>query len=279
MARRRRRYEARDRFRTETFLDDLAGYRGFRRWDLPPESVRTAFADEPPSSLPEAVRLVYRAYARANGKHRYGDKTPIHVLNVGLLAELFPESRFVHVLRDGRDVACSYLQQDFGPRTSAEAAFRWKRAVRAGRRSGQALEGGRYTEVRYERLVTDPEETLRAVSAFAELTFDTAMLDYHRSDRVPAERPHYRSVGRPPTPGLRDWRREMRRGDLVVFEALAGDLLDELGYERGVPRIGAAGRVAAAAAWAGVQARRAGHRVAKLLSRPPSDAAADGSPG
>ena len=272
----RRRYE-RDGFDRERFLGDLLRHYGFRGWGLPADHVRAAFREDPPGDVPAGIRRAFAAYAAREGKQRYGDKTPIHVLHVPLLAAGFPEARFVHVVRDGRDVASSYLEQSFGPRNVVEAALRWKRAVRRGRRAGAVVGPARYLEVRYEALVAEPEAALRRVCDLVDLAFDQAMLRYHEASRVASERPHYRNVARPPTPGLRDWRREMTPADVAAFEAVAGRLLEELGYRRGAPRVGPADRARAAAAWTGVQAGRASARLRKSARRRPSVPTATGS--
>jgi hypothetical protein len=271
MLSRARRYERDGEFDTERFTADLTEHFGFRGWKLPLDEARAAFRAEPFRSVADGLRLAFRLYARHHGKPRYGDKTPIHVLHVPLLADGFPEARFVHVIRDGRDVASSYLEQSFGPSTVAEAAIRWKRAIRRGRRGGRGLGPARYRELRYEELVEDPELHLRDVCAFLDLGFDPAMLRYHEEDRVAAERPHYRNVARPPTRGLRDWRREMSPDAVATFEAIAGGVLKDLGYPRGAGRLGPEARARAAIGWTGVQVRRAGHKAGKLVGRrPPS---------
>jgi hypothetical protein len=94
--------------------------------------------------------------------------------------------------------------------------------------------GERYLEVRYEQLVVEPERELARVCDFAGLRFEPAMLDYAGSVDVSAK-PHQRSLTRPPTPGLRDWRRELSPADADAFSAVAGDVLLELGYEPARP--------------------------------------------
>jgi Sulfotransferase family len=269
----RRRYERSDGFDADRFTSDLLAHFGFRGWNLPPEEATAAFRADPPRSVPGGLRAAYRLYAEHHGKPRYGDKTPIHVLHVPLLAGGFPEARFVHLIRDGRDVACSYLEQSFGPGSVAEAAVRWKRAIRRGRSAGRDLGPARYRELRYEELVEDPEGNLRDICGFLDLEFDPAMLRYHERDRVASERPHYRNVTRPPTPGLRDWRREMSPTDAATFEAIAGRVLEEAGYPRGVRHLGPEARARARLRWAGVQARRAAHKARKLLGRRSSPSA------
>ncbi len=184
---------------------------------------------------PTRCAAVFAAYAAAHGKARYGDKTPGYVTGIGLLAEAFPESRFVHIIRDGRDVALGYLDRDeWGPSTLPDAAFYWASRVERGRAAGRALGASRYTESRYEDLVDDPEAVTRRLCGFLDLEFEEGMLRFHErgaafiaSTKDPQA---FGGLSRPITPGMRDWRTEMAADDVLRFEAIAGDLLEELGY-------------------------------------------------
>jgi hypothetical protein len=182
---------------------------------------------------------VYLAYAVEHGKPRAADKTPRNVLHVGRIAAALPESRFVHLVRDGRDVVPSVREHLLGPQTLPGAIDFWRDRVLAGQRAGRALGPQRYLEVRYEDLVAAPEDVLPAVCAFLDLEYTEAMLDYPgRSDRVISgmwDQRRHAGVARPPTVGVRDWRTTMPRADVQLFDALAGDLLDELGYGRSRP--------------------------------------------
>ena len=107
----------------------------------------------------------------------------------------------------------------------------------SGRREGENLGPARYREVRYEDLVTRPEETLRGIADFSELPFAPEMLTYHVGKARYEPGLSAKKTRLPPTPGLRDWRTQMGKRDLELFEAIAGDLLSALGYERGVATI------------------------------------------
>jgi len=240
LARERKRYENDNGFDVGAFTDDFVTHLRFRQWDLSKDEVREALSAGV-SGYSECIRRLYHFFAAREGKPRYGDKTPTYVLHLPLLADLFPESRFVHLIRDGRDVALSHLDiEGWGPRSFDEAAVQWRRHVRQGIVDGARLGPDRYREVHYEDLIEDPESTLRELCAFVALPFDAAMLRYfERAGKVAKGAPHFQNIHRPPTKGLRDWRREMRFEDVARFEALAGDLLNSLGYplegKRGVP--------------------------------------------
>jgi Sulfotransferase family len=269
LSKERDRYETPDGFRNDLFLRDLTDHWAFPRWRLPEDEVRSAVLSASIQDFPEAIRRVYELYAQDRGKRRYGDKTPSYVIHIPILASLFSEARFIHLIRDGRDVALSYLDMDFGPSSVAEAAIQWRRFVERGRSAGRRLGPERYREVRYEDLLEDPEGRLRDLCAFVELQPDPAMLRYYERagfvTESPRERHRHGNLLRPLTKGLRDWRRDMSRHDVALFEALAGDLLEDLGYERGIGRVSFLTRIEAAASRVGTQVTRASRHARKQM--------------
>lgn len=249
MACHRRRYEGHG-FSTSRFLSDLLDRPSpvpsrLHTWGLDPDMLRAAVAQAGPQNLGEAIRSLYRLYSDARGKLRYGDKTPSYLEHLPELGELLPEARFVHLVRDGRDVALSMLDVDFGANNLSHAAWLWSRRIRGAQRAGTTLGESRYVVVRYEDLIEHPEAVLRRICGFLALPFDTAMLRYHqRSDRVRAglgDQPHHQHLELPITRGLRDWRSQMSSAEAARFGRLAGDVLEALGYDvdrPGPPRRG-----------------------------------------
>jgi hypothetical protein len=216
----------------DEFVDDV---RRVVEWDLPLDKVRARLHDGMPVGA--AIGAVYAVYAEERGKRRWGDKTPMYMQNLRLLERLFPDALFVHLIRDGRDAALSFLAMPRGivtetwmhPRTAADFACQWHTEVAAARRLGHRV-GSRYLEVRYESLVDDVEAVLRRICGFAGLEYEADMVDYAGNVDVSAK-PHQQRLTKPPTKGVRDWRTEMSAGDVAAFERVAGDLLRELGYE------------------------------------------------
>lgn len=265
------------RFDAGRAADLVVANGSWRRWGIPPAEGRAALVDDPaPASFAETVRRAFAGWAAHEGKPRYADKTPMHVLHLRRLARMFPEARFVHLVRDGRDVALSYRSVAWGPSTVEDAALLWRRRVGAGRRAGRRLGPGRYREVRYEDLVAEPERVARELCAFLDLAWDGAMLRYpaRAAEVIAATRfpeAHDR-LRLPPTPGLRDWRTQMPADDVARFEAIAATELAAHGYETAAPappvavRARAEGRVLADAAGRAWVATRAGVRV--LVGRP-----------
>ena len=103
----------------------------------------------------------------------WGDKTPGYIQHVRLLKRLFPEAKFLHMLRDPRDY-CLSVRKSFA-KSIYRAAHRWRQGVEAARRDGERL-GRDYKEVRYERLLEDPVSTMRQVGEFLGVPYDDRLV-------------------------------------------------------------------------------------------------------
>jgi hypothetical protein len=234
----------------------------FQSWDLPADAARDALAGAP--DVPGAIRALYACYAAREGKARFGDKTPKFVFAIDLLAGALPEAVFVHVVRDGRDVALSRADAGWRLARIGSEAMRWRAHVEHGRARGQALGPGRYHEIRYEDLVAGPEAAVQALCGFLALDYEPAMLRYHERARAVVAGVQHRglheNIARPPTSGLRNWGRGMDLTDARVYTATAGRTLRAFGYPTRL-RIGPRNRLRALAGWARWRAARGDRRL------------------
>ena len=242
----------------------------FQLWEVPETAVRRRVDVLVRPTLGDVIEAMFRAYADHQGKSRWGDKTPIYVNWIPQLAQLFPTARFVHVIRDGRDVALSYQSVPWGPDDIWGCAIKWRRDVGAGRRDGPALGHDRYLEIRYETLVQDPRSVIERLCDYALLEFDEQMVQVDEARSVggrASQAEYHASAIKPPTPGLRDWRTQMPDDQVLAFEAVAGDLLTGLGYERRYPSIPGRTRVEASARIGSAHGRTIASNVRKASRR------------
>lgn len=241
----------------DALLNRLASSPGFRRMDLDANEVGQLLMRSEVRDYPQAIRTIFALYARKASKDRYGDKSPGQVLHIERLAAMFPESVFMHVVRDGRNVLLSNLETSFGPTDVVQGAVVWKRLVRDGRRAGQTIGESRYCEVRYEDLVSNPEGEIRRLSAFCHLEYDPSMLRYfEKAGDLGVNESNHRNLSRPPTAGLRDWRRQMPARQVAIFEYLAGDTLADLGYQLAGDPLSVRDRARLSAMWLSFQGQR-----------------------
>ncbi len=233
----------------DELVDVIVGARTWDDFGLDEEHLREAAAGA--QGAADVLRAFYGLCAEREGKPRWGDKTPGYVKRMRTIGGALDEARFIHLIRDGRDVALSRRSYGMGAdKTIADVADLWKRRIENARRQAKKLRD-RYLELRYEDLVAETEPALRSVCELIELEFDPAMLAHHdgageriaelgglapegeRRGREAGERQAAHALASQPPSGARTgvWRTEMDPADRAEFEHVAGDLLAELGYD------------------------------------------------
>lgn len=227
----------------------LACHSKFARLKMSPEEIGQLAGNGHPVSYGEFVSRIFDLYGERQGKSLVGDKTPDYVRSIETLHSLWPNARFVHVIRDGRDVALSIMDwPKFRPKPGdfaawpedrvSTAALWWELNVRLGRQAGKSLGSKLYYEMRYESLVSRPELESAALCEFLEVPHTDAMLRFYEARAASDPGLEAKRAHLPVTPGLRDWRVQLPTQDNERFEAAAGGLLEELGYPRVVRRPG-----------------------------------------
>jgi Sulfotransferase family len=233
----------------------LAAMKSVREWGdfgFSDEQMLTRLRALPKLRPGPAVRTFYEAYMEEQGKPRWGEKTPTYVQKMKLIQRALPEARFVHVIRDGRDVALSVLDRTVRELTAGDIAKRWRKKIGKAREDSPKLE--HYLEIRYEDLILETEPVLRRVSEFIDLPWDDSMLAYHersgerlqemaralpgdgRANELSVERrmaTHAMTTKPPSVDRVARWRTQMTAEQRAEFEAVAGELLEELGYPTG----------------------------------------------
>ena len=176
-------------------------------------------------SLGDVVDRIYRHLAAREGKIRWSEKSPMNVQHIGAISRHFPNAKFIHIIRDGRDAAQSFHRRwGFSPR---HAIWRWKRVVREGCSQGTAVGYDRYLEVRYESLTTVPESEMKEICRFAGLSFDPAVLGSSMRFMDPGNLAA--GSGRI-VQNSQKWRTYFDAREVDVLENLAGRTLQDLGY-------------------------------------------------
>ena len=185
-------------------------------------------------SLALLLDRFYRFHGEQMGeaRERWGDKTPLNSFHLEAIDSVFGDARYIHMLRDGVDVAQSYVDAGLQP-TLEDAASRWSRSIDAAQHFA-AIRRARCLEIRYESLVTDPHEQVEAACAFLGLRYDPQMIDSGTDAGKmgdAAALAHHENVHRPVNADSvgkgRKLLDEQQRGRL---EQLIGEQLKKQGY-------------------------------------------------
>ena len=173
-----------------------------------------------------ALRVIFEQFALEKGMTRWGDKTPEYGRHLPVLRELFPAAQFIHLVRDGRDVAVSAFKAGFGPKNVHEAATTWIERVQAITSFGRTMPPSDFLTVRYEDLLGDPVATMGTIGAFLGIA--------NHATLVETIAPRLRAQVWEGNAGKSS--RLLSAREMECFEAVAADVLEQNGYALRVGR-------------------------------------------
>ena len=222
------------------FVKDVLSSRKMETWGLSEADILDAILSREPENYAGLVECVYQSYALKNGKVSdvFGDKNNFYIESLGRLTDTFPLSKLIFVVRDGRDVACSYLELNqreissvYKPRLASsisDIAEEWQRNAEAAKHH---LEEGALL-VRYEDLIMNPEEELSRVCEYLGLQFSASMLDYYKSNDEPFEFMQWKAKTKekPDPENKSKYLKKLKKSEILEFEAIAGEGLRYFSY-------------------------------------------------
>jgi hypothetical protein len=191
----------------QEYRDWLLGDRGFRDSGL--------IIDESPG-FAELCHSFVRQYRQREREEFVGTTVHHHFER---LRFLWPEARYIHLLRDGRDVARSFIPMGWAGNVY-QAADHWLQTERAWDQLEPLLDERQWIEVRYEELLQDPKRVLRQICAFIGVEYDDAMLSYPQSTTYAPPDPRHAF----------QWKHKLTAKELGMVESKIGDMLVRRGY-------------------------------------------------
>jgi hypothetical protein len=194
------------------------------------------------------IRIFYQLYTARFGKKRFGDKSPSYLSHMTTIQNFLPEAHFIHIIRDGRDVALSIRPLWFGPNTIEEIAHWWVHLLEVARIQSEKIKN--YLEIRYEDLLLKTEPVLRKICEFIKLDWHPALLNFHQRAEsriqevvsdfqiadgkcIPVSARHtiHSLTKKPPQINrIGNWRKELTLNEQKIFHTIAGKTLQKYGY-------------------------------------------------
>jgi hypothetical protein len=179
---------------------------------------------------------VYDLCAAARNADTWCCKSLQNIQHLPAIDEYFADARYIYLCRDGRDVACSFRKAVVGEKHFYAIAREWAETQRLALAHRERISPERFFSLSYEELTGAPERTMRRLCQFLGVSFAREMLDFHQSDEARRAAESSALWGNVTKPVMEDntrkFLREATAEDIRIFESVAGDVLDALGYER-----------------------------------------------
>ena len=216
-------------------LKEFEDCKEFYTWEIDITDVQKRLEDIADSkrTLSNIFDELFCTYAEKHspGSKIWGDKTPMNTLYLDWIGTVFPRSKFIHIIRDGRDVASSYLKMERYD-TILEAANRWINSIESAQSFGSKIKEN-YIEIRYEELVTKPEEVIKYTCDFLDIDYDSKMLDHTKQVKKlgDTDKEHHSNLSKPiSSDSVGKWRNNLSESDQESITKLLHKHLQRLGY-------------------------------------------------
>jgi Sulfotransferase family len=207
------------------------------RWpdlDMPAEELRRQVTELERPKPVDILNVLFHYQLAKTKKARFGDKTPNSIEIVPQLRVLYPGAKFIHLVRDGRDVAISHIDANWKTRCYDGRNFNWTKALRHRAAHSKAGFDARILDVRYEDLVTRLEPTVRRICDFIGEDFEPRMVESRDWMNLvpPRERGIHKRLGQPVSDeAVAAWRRRLSGFECFVMEACLYRQLFQWNYE------------------------------------------------
>jgi hypothetical protein len=226
----------------EKILEVWLRSKGFRRTGLDAEQLSARILSECRNGG-DFIRVVMDSVAQSQQAPRWAVYDPDNVLHIERVKGDIPNALFVHIIRDGRDIALSLkkmggftpLPWDRGQTDSLVAtALYWEWMIRKGRTNGSKFPAD-YIEIRYEDLLTSPHETLDRLGVFIDDDLDYDRIQRAGLGRLSETNSSFREEGAKELNPLGRWKERLSPADVAAIEATVGACLEENGYALSLP--------------------------------------------
>ena len=188
------------------------------------------------NSLVAVFSAVYDVLAETRGAQTWCCKSLANVHYVAEINEYLPKAKYLYLYRDGRDVACSFKKAVVGQKHFYHIAQDWAKAQRTALSMREKFDESQFFSISYEALTGATEDSLKALCQFLEVDYNPSMMSFHESSEAKntaSSSSLWNNVTKPiMNQNTKKFLKQASEEDVKIFELVAGDVLDKLGYER-----------------------------------------------
>ena len=240
----------------ENLMSYLRASDEFQLWNYDSGAFLAELEEMNEIGLVDFVDRLYSSYAKSEGKRYWADKS-LFFRRIDILARMFPQGSFIHIVRDGRDVFDSWRKMDASKDCAPAAALDWRLKLSLVERAFARLPADRTLTIRFEDLLANPEQVARTTCAFLGVDYEEAMLDFHKKSHRYVGDHHSQLIFKPIESGNQSkWRNNLSHAEKVAFDLISGRQLERYGYGRSTESCSLADRIRVLAGLGGGGVRR-----------------------
>ena len=217
-------------------VDAWMSGKGFARAEVDPATLSSRLLSNAHTGG-DFIRIVMDEIARAQNAPRWAVYDPDNILFIPQIKQELPEALFVHIIRDGRDIALSLMKMaGFRPfpwsrksRGLLETGLYWQWTVQKGRQFGCEIPAD-YIEIHYEELVNEPRRTLNALGKFLDHDLDYDRIQKAGLGRVRESNSSFLGNEKETKNPVNRWKEKLSQEQIVELESLIGLTLEQFDY-------------------------------------------------
>lgn len=221
----------------ERFIEDWINSKQFHRSGLDVAKFKRN-ANEYRKSYTDFLKYFMESIAKKQGKKRWAEQTPGHLFQMDDLSDAFPNAKFIHIIRDGRDVALSKRKEGWtGTRSNDPikqlvcAALTWEMCIKKGQAYGKKL-GDNYVEIRYEDIINNLDNVLKKINTFTQISLDQYQINHCSIGSLGKGNTAFNDkMEGISNKGLRRWKSGITDIEIQSLHIVIGKTLIQLDYE------------------------------------------------
>ena len=225
------------------FYNELIHQWLFDTWKIDEEKLKNALLEyKGKTSYATMCKVVYLQYTSLFRKEDillFGDKNPGYTIYTRLLQEIFPNAKFIHIIRDYRDNFVSIRNVDFELPFPSMVVQKWKYFYKRFEKDSKT-DTSKYCAINYEALVSNPEKEMKSLCEFTGIKFTDEIFNFHlkKDEFLKAYPPgyiqsyHSSLIKKINTGKIGVWKHELKPYQVKMMDVTAGKVAELAGYKR-----------------------------------------------
>jgi len=215
-----------------SFVNYLSLNPQFKLWNYDISSLISSLSQKDTITLRELLDELFSSYSRSQGKKIWGDKTPSFFRKIDILYSLFPNAKFIHIIRDGRDVFDSWRKMDPSKNNAAVVALDWCYKLFTIEKSFVKIPSDKKITIRYEDLLENPEQVVKLLCKLIDIKYESNMLNFYRTSNKYIGSHHSKLIFQPINKYNRfKWKKTLSLNEAESFTLIAKYYLKKYNYE------------------------------------------------